>query len=703
MASSKELSVRAEALKIENQLKEKEIFESHNFFEYIRSMIDSVLVDNVRNIKLTMEYNPNNKTVAYTTGDVIYINSGNSISNNYSLTENKVIALLGIAFHECAHIKYLDFEKDRLIMKEIENGTSFGEFEHVYPEDEDTIKDIIQCMTKKEYQPLFSYVYHTLSNIMSDVHDETCIINQYHGLIEKGIIFARESMCSTSISLENMMKSLDNGTANKLSIMYSLILQFARYGKVVIEDESKIEDNELLDKLYNISYRIQQGCTTDDIDIKYNAINQCVLTIWEYIKEMLEKQDSEAGSGDVSSNHQSQSNENSSNNQNSSTAQNGKGQEQNNSSEQSIQNVLNTLKEAAQQSLGKQSGMPNNLKSGPQKSSNSYTQNSGKTSSVSDEEAKNIINNILSQIKKEISEEKAETNIENILNNEENVIINAVDQTSTHKGKNVTVRRYNQITNSDKKMYNQYLKKLAPIAKNLQRKMENILKDMNEGYVAKHRIHGKRIEASDTYKVDGRFFSTKKLPGDLPRMAISVLIDMSGSMCGKRIAASKEAAILLYEFASSLGIPIMIAGHCTHNSGSDGIEYHVYTKFDRISKNNKYRLVNISEKNERNRDGMAIAISSDMLSRRDEEIKLLIIISDGQPNDIDYGGNKAKIDIQSIIRKYKKKGIETIAMAIGDDKERIKDIYRDSFLDITDVSDLPKTMVKVVKKRLLNY
>ena len=41
-----------------------------------------------------------------------------------------------------------------------------------------------------------------------------------------------------------------------------------------------------------------------------------------------------------------------------------------------------------------------------------------------------------------------------------------------------------------------------------------------------------------------------------------------------------------------------------------------------------------------------------------------------------------------------------MAAAIGDDKENIERIYGDSFLDITDLKQLPSKLTAVVKKHL---
>ena len=54
------------------------------------------------------------------------------------------------------------------------------------------------------------------------------------------------------------------------------------------------------------------------------------------------------------------------------------------------------------------------------------------------------------------------------------------------------------------------------------------------------------------------------------------------------------------------------------------------------------------------------------------------------------------------IRKYilTKCGIVIFAAAIGDDKENIRRIYQDGFLDITKLEDLPKNMTQLVKQYL---
>ena len=71
---------------------------------------------------------------------------------------------------------------------------------------------------------------------------------------------------------------------------------------------------------------------------------------------------------------------------------------------------------------------------------------------------------------------------------------------------------------------------------------------------------------------------------------------------------------------------------------------------------------------------------------------------DGQPADCGYGGTAAEEDLRGIKQEYKRKGILFVAAAIGEDKQNIERIYGDSFLDITDLNQLPVKLTAVIKR-----
>ncbi|MGN0178072.1 MAG: VWA domain-containing protein, partial [Monoglobaceae bacterium] len=179
--------------------------------------------------------------------------------------------------------------------------------------------------------------------------------------------------------------------------------------------------------------------------------------------------------------------------------------------------------------------------------------------------------------------------------------------------------------------------------------------------------------------------------------AVSLLIDESGSMSGTRIAAAMKMAMLVEDFTRGLQIPLAVTGHYNAN----GVHLTPYIRFDEpVSQNNKYRLSSMSAGG-CNRDGFALRYCVKKLEEQDAASKIMIIISDGQPNAEWYSGATAKRDLQEVKKECERNGITLIAAAIGEDKDVIQNIYGNSFLDISDISELPKKIINLLKKQLI--
>lgn len=314
--------------------------------------------------------------------------------------------------------------------------------------------------------------------------------------------------------------------------------------------------------------------------------------------------------------------------------------------------------------------------------------------------AESVFRAIKEQLADEMSHQRMEEAVEEQFTSDALLEVHAANQTSPHIGLPLRVVRMKNIRESTKMEYDRIMQEVGPVSQRLQKRIANIIADMREGGINRRKHFGRIIEAKKSYRVDGAFFANKKLPQELPDMAIAVLIDQSGSMAGGRIETAKKAAILLDDFATGLNIPIMIAGHNTGNLSGPGTILYLYSLFDRVTKNDSYRIAEMSTGGA-NRDGMAINAVMAMLAKRPEEFKILIIISDGQPNDYEYGGDLAEKDIQEIVCLAKHKGIQTFAAAIGSDKERIQRIYGDGFIDVSDLSALPKVLAHLISKRLI--
>jgi nitric oxide reductase activation protein len=141
----------------------------------------------------------------------------------------------------------------------------------------------------------------------------------------------------------------------------------------------------------------------------------------------------------------------------------------------------------------------------------------------------------------------------------------------------------------------------------------------------------------------------------------------------------------------------MVYGHTT--GYSKGVDMFSNAEFESYDNDDKYRMMDIGARNS-NRDGAALRFVAERLSKRQEDVKLLILISDAQPADWGYSGTAAEEDLRGIKKEYQRKGILFVAAAIGDDKQNIERIYGDSFLDITDLNQLPVKLTAVVKRHI---
>ena len=308
------------------------------------------------------------------------------------------------------------------------------------------------------------------------------------------------------------------------------------------------------------------------------------------------------------------------------------------------------------------------------------------------EQAKKNLEAIRSQILANMAGELTQK----VMNQELVVLAREAGVSSCHTGIQRRVVRM-QPTERGAQEYMQLHKKQSSYLKALTRQLERAFTDMSVGARKRHQVTGTMFKASDAHRLDGLCFESKRARSDDPEIAITVLVDQSGSMGGSRMEHSKSAALLVYEFCRNLNIPCMVCGHSTNN----GMNFNIFSDF-RPVESDKYAIAEMCAMNADNLDGMAIQIAASMLEKRPEPVRLLMIISDGQPNNMGYYGRAAEEDIKKIVKAEERKDVDILAFAIGDDKDRIKDIYGEKrFVDISDLSTMPKTLSKIVRRRIV--
>lgn len=214
---------------------------------------------------------------------------------------------------------------------------------------------------------------------------------------------------------------------------------------------------------------------------------------------------------------------------------------------------------------------------------------------------------------------------------------------------------------------------------------------------------GRRMDHRTVYRPDRKVFQRRSLPSEEQDTVMAVLIDLSGSMrMDDRINYAIIAALCLYQFGQEAGIPTAVYGHHTDMSWDwkkETVCIHSFAEFDSMDGKDKYRIMDARSCGA-NRDGVAVRYMGEMLLVRPEKQKLLILISDGLPNGLDYSGIEAKKDLRKIKADLTRRGVLFLAAAIGDDKAAIQDIYEEAFLDISDLKKLPEKLAKQVLKKI---
>lgn len=166
----------------------------------------------------------------------------------------------------------------------------------------------------------------------------------------------------------------------------------------------------------------------------------------------------------------------------------------------------------------------------------------------------------------------------------------------------------------------------------------------------------------------------RELKKDSSDFVVHVLIDASGSQRSRQSLVALQGYIIS-EALSNVGIPHRVMGFCTFWDYTVMQRYRDYD--DPREKNKKIFEFHASSNN---RDGLAIRAASSSLLERQEENKVLIVLSDGRPNDIivnrpncknpaPYSGDYAVRDTAAEVRKTRAMGISVLGVFAGEEQD----------------------------------
>ncbi len=673
------LSIRKMIEDEKGKITDVQLFASSAYASYLTDIAEAATNRYKRSVKVRTFWDEDeNAQIAWTDNRVITINTGNRVSRSFPTRKLRADSIVGLNGHEIGHILFTDFT----MLSVYTEALSVGRFYPSEPDDLnyddalalDAFKKLVADDDKAAIKAV-KKATHTISNILEDIYIEARMCDAFPGVYRTGILLNGIRMVET---IPTLGEQVDNGYLS-FSIMCNLLLQYCRSGDINNLTGYK---GEYLDKLVECITLVDDAVYDTDARVRYDAANRIMLKWWKYVKDLIEEYRKHPDQADTDVSSQVSG---------ATEIPSGRGK--------SIKTKFKHDKDAEakdknaiQQVVAEETGRIELEKTDDfdEGSDPGVTHNNGYEGSGY-ESAEDDINRILT----EMAEERVNAYLEDELTAELQAEADRIKYGNTHKGIHVTI---NRISKPDESLVQSYARVSPPLlllSKRVQSRVEDLLKDKRNGGKQTNLLIGKRLNARAFARDDGKVFYNNRLPEEEMNLAVGLLIDESGSMSScDRITHARAAAIVLYDFCVKLGIPAVVYGH---TSFSRDVDMYAYAEFDSRDKLDACRIMDMSSRSG-NRDGAALRYVAERLLTRDEETKLLIIISDGQPASGGYCGTEAEADLRSIKKEYTNKGITLFAAAIGDDKENIERIYKDGFLDITDLSKLPVNLTRLISR-----
>lgn len=199
----------------------------------------------------------------------------------------------------------------------------------------------------------------------------------------------------------------------------------------------------------------------------------------------------------------------------------------------------------------------------------------------------------------------------------------------------------------------------------------------------------------------------RELKADSSEFVVDVLMDASGSQRSRQGDVALQGYIIS-EALSNAQIPHRVMSFCTF---WDYTILHRFRDYDDDRKAN----ANLFEYNtsSNNRDGLAIKAAGYELLQRDEEKKIMIILSDGKPYDVivnrpnarnpqPYQGKYAVRDTGFEVRKLRNMGVSVLGVFAGEEKDLAteKKIFGKDFAYIREITNFSKIVGRYLTKQL---
>ena len=722
--SHREIRRRIEEEK--SKVSDEEFFSSREYRAYLSDITEAATKRYNRPIRVTVVADHNDETLAFTDFNGIFINACNEITWSMPTRRLRSLSIEGLNAHENSHNLFTDNRIWQAFFRKTEKGRFYPKLPDGLNADQKRYaQEILEALTDESDdvpRTVIMNTIHALANILEDGYVDARYSYEFPGSPARGIALNNVRIAEKAPDVTEMInkKQYDH------CIVLNMLIQYVNAGEV---NNLSGYTGEFLDKIAEY-IPIVDGCLFDeDARSRCEAANYILIDLWPMMQRCFDalrdkKQQAQ------NQQQQQQSQQQGQGAGGSPASQGTPGQQDSDSAKAAGQKAMEDdlsgqLPQTAPNFQVKTSACASSGSFVPDKDqqksvraqiervlneeteriaahvTSEITGNEGTGSVTSNTEyegncyeyAASDIERLLEEMAERIVDEKLEEELSEDLQRE----AESIRYGNAHRGISITVNRMSRVDQALIDAYETVAPQLLMLSKRLQRSVSAVLRDKRQGGRQTGLLVGKRLNQHALHRDDGRIFCNTRLPTEPINLAVGLLIDESGSMCGNdRITRARATAIVVQDFCEKLGIPCMITGHTAWNSH---VELFSYAEFDSVDRKDRYRLMDLSAR-DCNRDGAALRYVAEKLYKQPSEVKLLIIICDGQPNDNGYSGSAAEADLRGIKIEYSRKGVQIFAAAIGDDRDRIERIYGTGFLDITDLNQLPIMLTQLISRNI---
>lgn len=697
-----------------------------------------------RRVHVNIYWDPKDHNGACTNNTSIRINAGHPSVTKIRGRMNRYEMICGLFAHELGHVLYTDFLAKQTYMNYL-SAYKFFPAPPVLKEAQDARneKDFWEYVKADPRNMAFTQqIAFFIANVLEDGYIESRILAQFPGMLGYNLSIMRDHQFKDMSTVTQLIEKEDDGSGHIFQSILQIILSYALFGEIKY-GETPLSDIRI-QTVFKLIPQIDDAVTTTSAKERWQIVSLILIRLWHHIEDYIEickeHQDEAASAGSGSSageilagllqalsgtssqgegsgtpvpgadkdappavnsekREKTKAECKSDENESGEDSENAESESNTNQSDEAESDSNFSPDSIDGGTSGKQATTSEEGGRIPYHQTDSVSEPVGGETQYDDDYKREQSDRAAADIERmleQMAEKAACKQLENERIQELNEVAQSISYGNIHNGVNIAVHRIAEVDEELQDQYHQICGPLLTISKQLQRNLIQKLKDQQRGGKQTGLVMGRRLDAHALCRNDGKVFYKNNLPNEIPRISVGLLLDESGSMsCGERSTYARAAAIILYDFCQAMNIPIMVYGHST--SWSRGVDLYSYAEFDAIDKNDKYRMMDISARGS-NRDGAALRYVAEQLSKRDEEVRILILVSDGQPADAGYSGTAAEEDLRGIKQEYKRKGLLFVAAAIGDDKQNIERIYGDSFLDITDLNQLPMKLTAVIKR-----